>query len=125
MRSRLLAAVALSGHVPDVPEREIGEVVHKWWEGEIVPALNGGREAIRRDDVFALMEILHVVRDNFNSDLREAAPHFFSDLPAVQLLELLPCNLSGRRKRLPHPGRGAYARPAGSRAARPFPAPPN
>jgi len=90
IRSRLLAAVALSGHVPDVPEREIEQVVRKWWEGQIVPAINGGREAIARDDAYALMEILHVVRDNFNQDLREAAPRFFTDLPMVQLLSYYP-----------------------------------
>src|ERR1039457_6741094 len=68
VRSRLLAAVALSGHLPDVPEREIEQVVRKWWEGEILP----------------------VVRDNFNQDLREAAPRFFTDLPIVQLLSYYP-----------------------------------
>jgi hypothetical protein len=90
IRSRLLAAVAISGHVPDVPEREIEQVVRKWWEGQMVPAINGGREAIARDDAYALMEILHVVRDNFNQDLREAAPRFFTDLPMVQLLSYYP-----------------------------------
>jgi hypothetical protein len=90
VRSRLLAAVALSGHVPDVPEREIEEVLHKWWEGEIVPAILGGREAVGRDDTYALMELLHVVRDNFNQDPREAAPGFFTNLPTVQLLSYYP-----------------------------------
>src|SRR5580692_11210246 len=68
MRSRLLAAVALSGHLPDIPEQEIDQVVGKWWRGEILPAINGGREAVARDDAYPLMEILHVVRDNFNDD---------------------------------------------------------
>src|ERR1700691_2585368 len=90
VRSRLLAAVALSGHPPDLPEREIDQVVHKWWEGEILPAINSGREALARDDAYALMEILHAVRDNFNQDLREAAPRFFTDLPMVQLLSYYP-----------------------------------
>jgi hypothetical protein len=90
VRSRLLAAVALSGHLPDVPEREIEQVVRKWWEGEIVPAIDGGREAIPHDDIYALMEILHVARDNFNLDLSEAAPQFFSDLPIVHLLSHYP-----------------------------------
>jgi hypothetical protein len=90
VRSRLFAAVALSGHVPDIPEREIDQVVRKWWEGEILPAINSGREAVARDDAYALMEILHVVRDNFNEDPREAAPAFFNDLPTVQLLSYYP-----------------------------------
>jgi hypothetical protein len=90
VRSRLLAAIALSGHLPDVPEREIEQVLHKWWEGEILPAINSGREAVARDDAYPLMEILHAVRDNFNLDLREGAPHFFIDLPMVQLLSYYP-----------------------------------
>jgi len=89
-RSRLLAAVALSGHVAGVPERQLNRLLHTWWQGGIVPALTGGHEAITRDDSYALMEILHVVRDNFNEDLREAAPQFFLDLPMVQLLSYYP-----------------------------------
>jgi hypothetical protein len=90
VRSRLLAAVALSGHLPDVPEREIEHLLHQWWEGEILHAINSGREALARDDAYALMEILHVVRDNFTQDLREGAPRFFTDLPMVQLLSYYP-----------------------------------
>src|SRR5580658_3328059 len=90
VRSRLLAAVALSGHLPDVPELEIERVVRKWWEGEILPAINSGHEVVKRDDVYALMEILHVASDNFSLDLREAAPRFFADLPTVQILSYYP-----------------------------------
>ncbi len=90
IRSRFLASVALSGHVPDTPERELDQVIHKWWEAAIVPALSGGHEAITRDDSYPLMEILHAVRDNFNLDLREAVPVFFNDLPTVQLLSYYP-----------------------------------
>ncbi len=90
IRSRLLAAVALSGHLPDVPEREIEQVVHKWWAGEVLPAILSGHEAVGRDDAYPLMELLHVVRDNFNQDLREGAPGFFRDLPIVQILSYYP-----------------------------------
>ncbi len=90
VRSRLLAAVALYGSFPDVPEKEIEQIVRKWWEGEIVPAIHGGREALTRDDSYAVMEILHVVRDNFEIDLREGAPQFFTDLPMVELLSCYP-----------------------------------
>ncbi len=90
VRSRLLAAVALAGHVPQVPEQELDQVIHKWWEAQVVPALQNGREALTRDDAYALMEILHAVRDNLNQDLREAAPAFFSQMPEVQLLGYYP-----------------------------------
>jgi len=90
VRSRLLAAVALSGHVTDVPEKEFEQIVHGWWRDKIVPALNSGRLAVTRDDTYALMEILHVARDNFVIDLREGAPQFFADLPTLQLLSYYP-----------------------------------
>jgi hypothetical protein len=111
VRSRLLAAVALSGHLPDVPEREIDQVVRKWWEGEILPAINSGREAVARDDTYALMEILHAVRDNFNQDLREAAPQFFTDLPMVQLLSYYPATFPAGENdyRIPAAPRGGAA----------------
>jgi len=108
VRSRLLAAVALSGHLPDVPEREIEQVVRKWWEGGILPAVNGGREVLARDDAYALMEILHVVRDNFNLDLRESANRFFTDLPMVQLLSYYPATFPA--------GENDYRIPAGPHA---------
>ena len=90
VRSRLFAAVALSGHIPGVPEREIDHVVRVWWEGEIAPAIDSGREAVTRDDSYPLMEILHAVQDNFNLDLRERAPRFFAALPFIQLLSYYP-----------------------------------
>jgi hypothetical protein len=92
VRSRLLAAVALAGHVPQVPEGELDQVIHKWWEGEIVPGLNAGREVLTSDDSYALMETLHVVRDNLNLDLRENAIRFFSDLSTLQLLSYYPAS---------------------------------
>jgi hypothetical protein len=109
IRSRLLAAVALSGHVPETPERELTNVVQKWWEGQTVPALNDGREALAHDDTYPLMEILHVVRDNLVLDLREAAPRFFRDLPDLQLLSYYPATFPAGENdyRIPaaaHPG---------------------
>jgi len=89
VRSRLLAAVALAGHLPEVPEREYAQF-HAWWEGQVAPGLSEGRLPVARYDVYALMEILHVVRDNLNMDLRDSAPRFFSDLATVQILSYYP-----------------------------------
>ena len=49
------------------------QVVRKWWEVQTAPALNAGHEALALDDSYALLEILHVVRDNCDIDLRDAA----------------------------------------------------
>ncbi|HVN04686.1 MAG TPA: hypothetical protein VMT86_09735 [Bryobacteraceae bacterium] len=123
IRSRLLAAVALSGFVTGIPEREFDRVVQQWWEGAIVPALASGREVLTVDDLYPLMEILHVVRDNFNEDLREAAPGYFRDLGTTQLLSYYPATYpAGENEyRIPvthHPGSGPDLRRAAlSRAA--------
>jgi hypothetical protein len=109
VRSRLLAAVALFGHMPDVSGTELDWTVHKWWQGEILPALNGGRQILARDDTYALMEILHAVRDNLVLDLREGAARFFTDLPDLQLLSYYPAAYPAgendyRIPAGPHPG---------------------
>ena len=109
VRSRLLAAVALSGHLPAVPENELSAVLHQWWRGAILPALKSGRLALTRDDSYPLMEILHAVRDNLIVDLREDAPQFFSDLPNVQILSYYPATYPA--------GENEYRIPAGPHPA--------
>ncbi len=101
-RSRLLAAVALSGTVPAIPERELDEVIHHWW-----PANSGGIGP--GAGVYPLMEILHAVRDNLNLDLREGQTQVFTDLPILQLLNYYPATFpAGENEyRIPaslHPG---------------------
>ena len=89
-RSRLMAAVALFDHVPDLPRRELERVARTWWAGRIVKALEAGRSAIARDDAYALYELLHVMRDNTNLDLRESCRRFFKDFPIEHLLSYYP-----------------------------------
>lgn len=95
VRGRLLAAVALAGHVPAVPERELNAIVHQWWEGTVAPGLRSDRRDLSRDDSYALFEILHAARDNLNVDLREAAPDFFRELPMAHLLSYYPAAWPG------------------------------
>jgi hypothetical protein len=90
VRDRVLAAIALAGHRPSVPEEQLRLAVEKWWRGEIVPALKNRRDAVRRDDLLALFEILHAVRDNLKVDLRDPVQGFFRDLPAYLLLSYYP-----------------------------------
>jgi len=92
IRSRLLAAIALAGHLPDVADRELEQVVRKWWEAQTAPAINAGHEALRLNDSYALLEILHAVRDNCDLDLRDGAPQYFKDLPMIHLLSHYPAS---------------------------------
>jgi hypothetical protein len=84
VRSRVLAAVALGDDQPRI------SVVLNWWERQIVPALKSGRDLIPRDDVYALFEILHALRDNLNIDLRDSAPAYFKSLPIYHLVSHYP-----------------------------------
>lgn len=94
VRARLLAAVALAGHSPEVSSRELEHAVHPWWDATVAPQLRSGARPLPRDDSYALFEILHAVRDNLNLDLRETAPAFFKDLPTVHLLSYYPATWS-------------------------------
>lgn len=95
VRSRVLAAVALFDEVPDVPQKELERTVRQWWNGRIVPALKSGRNVIPRDDAYALMEMLHAIRDTTNIDLREAAAGFFKDFPIEHLMSYYPAAWPG------------------------------
>jgi hypothetical protein len=88
--SRMLAAIALADHIPDIPVRELEEGIQKWWRGEIAPALRAGRDAVPRGNLYPLYEMLHAVRDNLQIDLRENAPAFFKTLPIYDLVSYYP-----------------------------------
>jgi hypothetical protein len=89
-RDRVLAAIALAGHRPEMSERELRSTVHNWWRGQIVPAMAGGRDALPQDEILALFELLHAVRDNLNLDLRDPLQAHFRDLPYSLLLGYYP-----------------------------------
>ncbi len=89
-RSRAFAAIALYDHVPEIPQRELNRIVHTWWQGKMVPAIEQGRNAIPREDEYPLFELLHAIRDTANLDLRDACPRFFRDLPLAHLMSYYP-----------------------------------
>lgn len=116
VRSRVLGAVALFDHVPDIPNRELARIVRDWWERKMAPALAGGRAALTRDDAYPLWEILHAIRDNTNLDLREASPRFFKQFPIEHLMSHYPATYRGddndfRIGASPVPAAGAPASP--------------
>jgi hypothetical protein len=94
-RSRAMAAVALFDEVPDAPQKELTSIVHTWWEKQTAAALRQGRTAIARRDAYPLFELLHVIRDNTNFDLRESCVQFFKDYPIEHLLSYYPAPMQG------------------------------
>jgi len=91
VRSRVLAAVAVADERPQLAAAELREIVQHWWRGRIVPGLKQGRP-IPRADHYALLEMMHVLRDNLYLDLREDAPWFFKELPLYQLMSYYPAS---------------------------------
>lgn len=70
------------------------DVIVRWWRGSIVPDLKRGAPLPRIWN-YALFELLHVVRDNLNMDLRDQVQGFFRDLPLQQLLSYYPAAFPG------------------------------
>ncbi len=90
VRNRVLAAVALSGHVPGVEEKYVKPVLGPWWEKTVLAPIRAGGTPIDPKDHYALFEMLHVVRDNFDIDLRETAAKHFTTLPVYHLMSHYP-----------------------------------
>jgi hypothetical protein len=107
--ARALAAVALFDEVPQVPDRELNRLVHKWWNGTIAPALRAGHNVVPRETSYALMELLHALADNTRVDLRESCPGFFRDFPIEHLMGYYPAPYPGAQNEyyigvMRHPG---------------------
>jgi hypothetical protein len=90
VRARVMAAVALFDHVPQIPRQELERAVRGWWSGKMAPALTAGGNVAPREDAYALFELLHVLRDNTNVDLRESARPFFRGFPTEHLVSYYP-----------------------------------
>lgn len=88
--ARVLAAIALAGHAPGLPETELRGIVTQWWRGQTAPALRKNRAALPRESAYPLFEMLHALRDTLEMDLRENAPAYFKDLPYYRLLTYYP-----------------------------------
>jgi hypothetical protein len=89
-RNRVLAAVALAGHVPDVPEKTLRAFWNDWWMAKVVPAIRKSRLSFSLADSYPLLEAMHVIRDNFNFDMRDNALAFFRDFPIHRVLSYYP-----------------------------------
>lgn len=89
VRSRAFAAVALADLYPEDAAAEIRRIIEPWWRAGIVASLRQGRD-LPRTDHYALFELLHVIRDNLQIDLREDVPWYFKDLPIYRLMTYYP-----------------------------------
>lgn len=116
-RDRTFAWIATaddSAHAEEAPLRDLAKT---WWTARFAPALASGRTAPALPDFYALVEILHAIRDNLKIDFREAAPQYFNRLPVLLIAANYPAPYRAPENdfRIPmYPGSG---RPDMNRAA--------
>jgi hypothetical protein len=90
VRNRVLAAVALAEHVKGIEDGVIRQVVEVWWKQRVLDKLAAGQTPFEPSEHYALIELLHVIRDNTDIDLRETAAKHFTTLPVYHLLSHYP-----------------------------------
>lgn len=93
-RDRALAALAIADQAPQPSARALQELVEKWWRTSFAPKLREGA-SVPRTETYALFELLHVLRDNLNIDLRDEAGTYFKELPLFQILSYYPAPFPG------------------------------
>ena len=91
VRDRTMALIALVGHGQnDAIEAQLKSIVTDWWRTDIAAGLRDGSKDVARPESYALFELLHVMRDNTNVELREDAGKYFKELPAYHILSYYP-----------------------------------
>ncbi len=91
VRARVLAAIAIYDDQPAQAEAVLKQAIEDWWQRQTAPRLQAGDNTFStRAELYALVELLHVVRDNLKIDLRESAPRWFDELPVIQILSYYP-----------------------------------
>jgi hypothetical protein len=81
--ARALAAIAIADRLKDHGESILRGIVEDWWRGALIPQLE--TQPPPREHIYALVEMLHALRDNLTIDLRDSAPAYFRQLPLDRL----------------------------------------
>jgi hypothetical protein len=89
-RDRVLGAIAIADDATHPEEAVLKSAVEDWFRAEFAPSLAEGRTVLAPPDAYALIELMHAVRDNLNIDLREAALSYFRTLPEYMVLANYP-----------------------------------
>jgi hypothetical protein len=87
-RAYAFAVIAMD-ELPDAP-KYLNQLVNTWWRNRFAPGIKAGSQAPLDAQLYPVYELLHVIRDNTGVDLRENAPRYFKDLPAMELLSYYP-----------------------------------
>jgi len=93
LRDRAFVALAIADLDPALSARILGETVQHW-HTKIAPGLRVST-AVDSAQLYPILELLHVVRDNLEIDLRQDSPQYFLDLPLTQMLGYYPAPYPG------------------------------
>ncbi|MBI4889202.1 MAG: hypothetical protein HY821_01175 [Acidobacteria bacterium] len=89
--ARVLAALAIADAESQLSQEFLKYSVETWWKQKMAPRLTAGENPFAsRTDLYALMELLHAVRDNLRLDLREGLGKWFDELGPLQILSYYP-----------------------------------
>jgi hypothetical protein len=94
-RAKIFAAIALTDTQPAASEKALETIFDGFWTGTFVPSLRNAKATVTNADAYALLEIMHVVRDNLNYDLRETFPEWFKQYPLMHLMAHYPAPWPG------------------------------
>lgn len=89
-RNRVFAATAIADTQPASSQKAMQTVFDTFLIGSLLPALRTGKSSVLGADAYALLEIMHAIRDNLNFDLRETFPVWFRQHPLLHLLAHYP-----------------------------------
>ncbi len=86
--ARALGAIAIADRLKDQGESILKPLVEQWWRG-------GKSARWARGQEYALMELLHAVRDNLSIDLRESGAMDFKEFSTDYLMAHYPAPFRG------------------------------
>jgi len=92
-RDRVLAVVATADETQHGEEPFLRDTIEKWWRVQFALTLADGRTVPPLDELYALAELLHAIRDNLKIELRDDIPEYFRELPKYQVLGNYPAPL--------------------------------
>jgi hypothetical protein len=93
--ARAMAAIAIADHLKDQGQSILRPIVEQWFRGQFVKRIEAGQAPMPREQIYALLELFHAIRDNVNIDLRESSPAYFRQFSLDHLAGFYPAPFPG------------------------------
>jgi hypothetical protein len=117
IRDRAFAAIAIADLDPVTSTRAMRDILQNAWRSRSAPILRDGAGLPPTEQLYALYEFLHAVRDNLNIDLREDVTAWFKSLAPLHMLSHYPATYPAPENDYRIPAYDANAEPDLRRAA--------